>query len=420
MPEHETKPKRKPVNGRRAIRLAAFLTLASAFAAASSVLQARDITTLDGKLYKDVSIRAKPNGLEIVHSTGVAFVSFKNLPETVRKEFGYDPAKAAEYEEKLKEARKARAKAIAERSAKAAAEKKRKDAERAERERRKAARLAAIREDILLNGDLYCMTSNKLYDENGAKMIYTFTKKGTLVPGNGRYHLLKNMVHMINSNAVPVEGITRSLDAENKNLERDIAAMENSLADAAKRIDENHARIAEILSLANVSIVNCYDAQGRFIGYQYIQNVISDAQIAAIHHLDSENSALRRAMRKTNSAIEKARARRNQVAQRSAYLAAQLAAFRQNQKNYREKRGGENATKTQESTHPQRSQEKTSTPEDAELERKLAKLKEMLDKNLIPKDIYKAKVAEAIDTYLGLPKKNPPPTATERKKENTP
>jgi len=110
MPEHETKTKRAPVDGRRAIRLAAFLTLASAFAAASSVLQARDITTLDGKVYKEVSIRAKPNGLEIVHSTGVAFVNFKNLPESVWKEFGYDPAKAAEYEEKLKEARKAAAK----------------------------------------------------------------------------------------------------------------------------------------------------------------------------------------------------------------------------------------------------------------------------------------------------------------------
>ena len=68
------------------------------------VVVGRDIETTNGEVYKNAEvIQKKSNGLDIVHSSGATFIEFKNLPEELQKEFGYDPKKAEE-EAKRKEA----------------------------------------------------------------------------------------------------------------------------------------------------------------------------------------------------------------------------------------------------------------------------------------------------------------------------
>ena len=63
---------------------------------------ADDLTTLSGKKYTGVTItRVEADGLAISHDDGLAKVSFTDLSEELRKKYGYDPAKAAKFNEAL-------------------------------------------------------------------------------------------------------------------------------------------------------------------------------------------------------------------------------------------------------------------------------------------------------------------------------
>lgn len=62
------------------------------------------ITTLDGKVYEKPTLeRIDPDGLLVVFvpvegGSGSAKLKFRNLPTELRERFGYDPARAADYE----------------------------------------------------------------------------------------------------------------------------------------------------------------------------------------------------------------------------------------------------------------------------------------------------------------------------------
>lgn len=86
-----------------------FLLLASGICAEEANLE---IVTTDGKKYSGVTIRKiEPDGLSILHSSGVAKVPFEKLPEDIRVKYGYDEADAAEHRAKLAEAEKRMAEA---------------------------------------------------------------------------------------------------------------------------------------------------------------------------------------------------------------------------------------------------------------------------------------------------------------------
>lgn len=77
-------------------------------AAAAISVSALDITTLDGKKYKNVSVSSvTPVGFDISYTAKdgamvLRGLKFKNLPEKIQKKFHYDPAKAAAFEKKCK------------------------------------------------------------------------------------------------------------------------------------------------------------------------------------------------------------------------------------------------------------------------------------------------------------------------------
>ncbi|MFZ0827210.1 MAG: hypothetical protein WAO02_07285 [Verrucomicrobiia bacterium] len=68
--------------------------------------QPGEITTLDGKSYKGVTVqRVDPDGLTIGYAgngggTSIAKIKFKNLPEVLQRHYNYDPDQAAAYEAK--------------------------------------------------------------------------------------------------------------------------------------------------------------------------------------------------------------------------------------------------------------------------------------------------------------------------------
>ena len=70
---------------------------------------ARDLTTNNGDVFKNISVRSKDStGIRIVHDDGVAFLDFKNLSEADQKDFGFDPAAYADAEKRNVEAAKLR------------------------------------------------------------------------------------------------------------------------------------------------------------------------------------------------------------------------------------------------------------------------------------------------------------------------
>lgn len=59
---------------------------------------AADLTTLSGKTYKQaVVFRVEPDGINYMFAGGMVKVPFGDLPEEVRKQFAYDPKKAAAF-----------------------------------------------------------------------------------------------------------------------------------------------------------------------------------------------------------------------------------------------------------------------------------------------------------------------------------
>jgi len=67
--------------------------------ACTVVAQAEDIVTTSGVIYSNVTVkRAEPDNLVLLTSKGVLHIPFTELPQELGTKYGYDPAKAAEYQ----------------------------------------------------------------------------------------------------------------------------------------------------------------------------------------------------------------------------------------------------------------------------------------------------------------------------------
>jgi hypothetical protein len=69
-----------------------------------------DITLKDGRTLRKVSLlRAEPDALRLEHATGVSRIPFEDLPESIRQQFAFDPAKAAAHRKAAADSAAARA-----------------------------------------------------------------------------------------------------------------------------------------------------------------------------------------------------------------------------------------------------------------------------------------------------------------------
>lgn len=72
---------------------ARLLGVAAVCVLAGSSAWARDLKTVSGEVFKNITItKQDATGLEISHADGVIFIDFRNLGPAEQKEFGYDPA----------------------------------------------------------------------------------------------------------------------------------------------------------------------------------------------------------------------------------------------------------------------------------------------------------------------------------------
>ena len=68
----------------------------------TAAVSAEDVTTTDGTVYKDIKIsETTPIGINFVSSEKACWVDFRDLPPDTAKKYGYDPAKAADFEKAL-------------------------------------------------------------------------------------------------------------------------------------------------------------------------------------------------------------------------------------------------------------------------------------------------------------------------------
>ncbi len=88
-------------------RIALILTLLLASPGLMAAESTRTITTQSGKTFLNCKIvRVHPDGVSFTHRDGAAKIAFKELPENLRREFRYDPKKAAEHQRAQAELRK--------------------------------------------------------------------------------------------------------------------------------------------------------------------------------------------------------------------------------------------------------------------------------------------------------------------------
>lgn len=79
------------------IKLAALMML-TIFASSPNVACGDDLVTLSGTTYHDVqAVRVEPDGVTWQYDEGIAKVAFSDSPESVRKAYHYDVAKATAY-----------------------------------------------------------------------------------------------------------------------------------------------------------------------------------------------------------------------------------------------------------------------------------------------------------------------------------
>jgi len=104
---------------RFAILAALLFAGAAVFAADTTKVEKHDITLNSGKVLHDAFILdKKPNGVTFGHKDGCTFVRFSDMSAAAQKYFDYDPDKAASYEKKIEDQKKANQKAAEKQKAK--------------------------------------------------------------------------------------------------------------------------------------------------------------------------------------------------------------------------------------------------------------------------------------------------------------
>jgi hypothetical protein len=107
------------------MKSARVLSFAAIIAILSSAASARDLKTVSGDVFKEITVTKKDaTGLQITHQDGATFVDFRNLAAAEQKEFGYDPAAYAEgWKQKIAADKLRREQTLAARQAAAARDK---------------------------------------------------------------------------------------------------------------------------------------------------------------------------------------------------------------------------------------------------------------------------------------------------------
>lgn len=78
--------------------------LVVAMLATASTVATADNLEAEGRTYKNIKVTlVEPDGVTISHSAGVCKIAFPDLPKEWQEKYGYDPGKAAAYQQEVRE-----------------------------------------------------------------------------------------------------------------------------------------------------------------------------------------------------------------------------------------------------------------------------------------------------------------------------
>jgi chromosome segregation ATPase len=332
---------------------------------------ARDITTNNGKVYKDVEIKAKSNGITIFHNYGASFEKFDNLPKAIQEEFHYDKAKVKRYEEQLKLKKEKIAKKRAKRLL--LLQQRQQEALKAKKLliQQQKEKIAKIKPLIQQAGQPVTLNRQVLYNLRG-KPLFASSK----LIGNAKfflayedYMLVNDTVYLVKDNVTSVSNKLTKLTDKVKAFTKSITTKGHKITQLQKRVDVNDEKIAKAQQ-----VIDNYNRNNE------ADDNIRKTQKRLIRQYTRNNRELNRNIKKAQNRIKLDKKKLKQAEIDFTLLTNGLKQFNQ----------ARTIAKTT----------KIVKPAVKQVEVKLKKLKVLLDKKLISQAIYDKKSAEIMAKYL--------------------
>jgi hypothetical protein len=373
------------------------ITISAIIALISYGAFARDFKTLDGKIYKNAKIKIeKPNGIGILHSTGITFIKFINLPEEVQKEFNFDRSKALKYEEEIKQQKGKRAQELAEKMKIALKKQAEKDKKKQLKAKKQKEKYDKIKKIVCKQGSPVIFTRKVLYT-TGGRPISASTKtigKRSLFPAHGKYMVVKGKVYLAKNNVMPATDYLNNIDQKIQKMSKELQKTKAAIVNRSKIINQNIDKMDAMLGGTNADKTTYYNNSGAYIGRSSTEAGLSLTQMRLIKSMNKENKALDKSIKKDKSRVNKLTGQIEAGKKHQAGLKKAITNFNTSQKKYIEKH---NSPEQQEEV---KTASKTASKSASKSEEKLKKLKDMLAKGLISKEVYDKKSSEIVDKMM--------------------
>ena len=221
--------------------LAALLFAGTAvFAADSDKVEKHDVTLKNGKVLQDAYILdKKPNGVTVGYKDGCMFIRYSDMPAEIQKQFDYDPDKAASYEKKIEDRKKANQKA-------AEKQKAREQKQKAEQDKRNRERRISQQEQTVRKLELQLEeakkklqnTENTVKQDRGALVSTVSSNNNTRVCVDTPWGV--NRVRTSNNNSAVRNKLMKEVDtmsAKRDNQAQDVIDLQLKLEAAQKTLD---------------------------------------------------------------------------------------------------------------------------------------------------------------------------------------
>lgn len=321
-----------------------------------------------------------------MHTFGVVFIEFVDLPIAIQKEFSFNQKNASAFRKKLAKHEKKQAEQLALQIE--ARRKKKEEAEKNKTElaKQKKSNISKLKQTILQHAIPAFLTRRVLYSMGGRPIpAATLVKKNLLVPVHGKYMLVNNIIYLVKDNTLKASTLESSLKNRIKGDEKQVAAIEVAMTKADEEIRANVEAINQSLANSTSARENCYNEHGQYVGTAELDSELSQAQLSLVNSLNKKNRSLDKANAKRTKAKSKLEKELVQNKKDLATLFKDIQEFVTAQSKYVLR------------TNPQ---VKLITDQKKEVEQKLKKLRQLFEQGLLSKEVYDKKVVEVVDKYI--------------------
>jgi hypothetical protein len=351
-------------------------------------VSADDLATNNGTLYHDVEIsKVRPDGLEIIHSSGISFIEFEDLSKTIQEQYNYDPQKAMKYKEKIELLQQNQAAAKAKRKKREAEMKKLAEIKQKKLNEEKKNKIKRLKKKILQHAVPVLLTRNVLYKTGNLKVKVSqdLLDYSHLFPAYKNYMIVNSKLYVINNNIIPAKKKLTLIAKEINNILPVYQQQKEKIQKLEDIIAINIQKIDGILGNTDLARVNYYDRFGNYIGRSELSYELSYNQSHLVHSLNKENKRLNRTIRKLvyqNNMLQK-----ELIQKKSDFevLSDAIKKFKEAHEKYIQNSNQEIQPENDDNNN---------------IKLKLKKLKQLFEEGLISQEVYDKKLADLMERYL--------------------